>query len=299
MKWTGQIKHFILTGDTHGELDRIEKFASIFDINTCALVILGDGGYNFYLNKTDRKKKENIQRLGCLLYLVRGNHEERPENLSDILEDYDEIVNGYVYYQNEYPNIRYLKDGGIYNLEGYSTLVIGGAYSIDKHYRLARARANGWDPETHWTGWFKDEQLTPEEMFSIENNVTDMNFDFVLTHTCPYTWQPFDLFLNEVDQKTVDNSMEKWLDDLKGKITWKYAWLFGHFHRDRYVRPHVEMLMNDFVFLDDVARRWEAWDAGYKLPWGKELSFSTYPYWNEDMANRKPFTETFDREIFS
>lgn len=297
MKWEGKIKHFVITGDTHGEIDRIEKFARIFDINTCALVILGDAGYNFYLNKTDRRKKEYIQSLGCLLYLVRGNHEERPENLQDILEDYDEIINGYVYYQAEYPNIRYLKDGGIYNFAGYNTLIIGGAYSIDKNYRLARAKAQHdetWNPLEHWTGWFKDEQLTPEEMFAIENNVTDMNFDFVFTHTCPYTWQPFDLFLNQVDQKTVDNSMEKWLDDLKDKITWKYAWLFGHFHEDRYVRPHVEMLMNDFVFLDDVAKRWDAWDNGYRLPWGKTLSYSTYPYWNEDMKNRKPYTETYD-----
>ena len=293
MKWESEIRHFVVTGDTHGDTNRVQFFADTFDIQHVALIILGDAGYNFYLNKTDRKKKEFIQELGCLVYLVRGNHEERPENLPNILNEYDDNVKGNVYYEPKYPHIRYFMDGGIYNLEGFSTLVIGGAYSVDKHHRLARASMNGWDPETHWTGWFKDEQLTSEEMFSIEKKVTDMNFDFVLTHTCPYSWQPFDLFLRGLDQSTVDNSMEKWFDDLKDKISWKYAWCFGHFHEDRIIRPHVEMYMENFQFLSDIAWRWEDWDNGYRLPWGVNLSYATYSFWNEDIAKRKPLGPVF------
>jgi len=250
------------------------------------LIILGDVGFNFYLNKTDRKNKEYVQSLNCLVYCVRGNHEERPENLPSILEDYDELINGYVMYEKEYPNIRYLKDGGIYNFNGYSTLVIGGAYSVDKNYRLAIAAARGIGPETQWTGWFKDEQLTPQEMFNIEANVQNMSFDFVLSHTCPYTWQPFNLFLTNVDQHTVDNTMEKWLDNLKNEINWKYAWLFGHFHEDNVIRPHVEMFMNNFATLDEIADRWEKWDNGIRLPFGLKLNFTTYPDWNEENAKR-------------
>ena len=31
----------------------------------------------------------------------------------------------------------FAKDGEVYNFNGVSTLVIGGAYSVDKYYRLA------------------------------------------------------------------------------------------------------------------------------------------------------------------
>lgn len=275
-----------LVSDIHGKIHDIEVFCESFDINTHALIILGDVGFNYYLNKTDRKNKEKVQTLNCIVYCVRGNHEERPENLPSIREAYDEFVNGNVWYEEEYPNIRYLKDGGIYNFNGYSGLVIGGAYSVDKEYRLAMARARGVDVDTQWTGWFRDEQLTPQEMFDIESNVQNMTFDFVLSHTCPYTWQPFDLFLRGVDQHTVDNTMEMWLDNLKNEITWKYAWLFGHFHEDKVIRPHVEMFMNNYATLDAIAERWKDWDDGIRLPAGLNLSFSTYSGWNQENAKR-------------
>ena len=299
MKWNGNIEHFVVTGDIHGNTQDIDLFCKNYDVSKNALIILGDVGLNYYLNKTDRKNKEYVQGLGCLVYCGRGNHEARPESLPDIKEEYDDIIDGYVLYEEQYPNIRYLKDGGIYNFGGYTGLVIGGAYSVDKHYRLARARANGWDPETHWTGWFKDEQLSAQEMFDIQNNVHDMTFDFVLTHTCPYSWQPFDLFLAGVDQSTVDSSMERWFDTLKEEIHWNCAWLFGHFHDDRMVRPHVEMYMNKYDTLDTIAQRWKDWDNGYRLDWWLRLD-PCWPFWDDERAKRveKPTTQTKYEQIW-
>ena len=292
MKWKGEIKDFVVHGDIHGDFMRIKAFTEEYSVENYALIILGDAGLNFYRNKTDRRAKEFVQSLGCLVYLARGNHEESPENISTMLNGYDEIVDGYVYYEENYPNIRYFMDGSIYNLNGYSTLVIGGAYSVDKNYRLARAKANheeGWDPLQHWTGWFKDEQLTLEEMFNIQSNVKDLSFDFVLTHTCPYSWRPINLFLNGINQSQVDNTMEKWMDTLKREITWKCAWLFGHFHEDNIIRPHVEMFMNRYETLQEIAKRWQNWDNGIRMPWGVTLNHTTYGFWNQDLAERKSF----------
>ena len=296
MKWEGKIIDFVVTGDIHGDVIRLDSFIDKFPKDSYALILLGDAGFNFFLNKTDRKHKEYVQSLGCLIYVVRGNHEERPENIPTMLHDYDEIVDGYVYYEKDYPNIRYFIDGVIYNLNGYSTLIIGGAYSIDKYYRLARAKANhddDWNPEEHWTGWFKDEQLTQDEMFKIQKDVHDMKFDFVLSHTCPYSWQPFNLFLNGINQSTIDNTMEKWMDDLKNEISWDSAWLFGHFHEDNVIRPHVEMLMYNFYTLTEIADRWKDWDNGIRLPWYLTLNHATYGLWNEENQKRKPNTKNF------
>ncbi len=284
MKWQGtDIIDFIIIGDQHGEFSAIKGLFKTYSPNMNAVIILGDAGFNFYLNKTDQKRKEEIQELGGLVYCVRGNHEERPENIASMELGFDEIVNGYVYYEPKYSNIRYFIDGSIYDLIGFKTLVIGGAYSVDKEYRLIRS---GKNPEEHWTGWFKSEQLTQEEMDLISDFIKGRTVDFVLSHTCPRSWQPFDLFLSQIDQKKIDKSMENWLDDLRLTFKWNVAWLFGHFHDDRIVRPHVEMYYKKSDSLAAIWQRWRAWDNGYKLDWWLKLD-PNYCFWNEEQDKRK------------
>ena len=110
-------------------------------------------------------------------------------------------------------------------------------------------------PDAKWTGWNKDEQLTKEEMNSISERFSGKHFTLVLSHTCPVSWQPFDLFLSGLDQSTVDNTMENWLETFKDKIDWD-IWLFGHYHDDRLVRPGVEMYYNGIEDLQDILMRW-------------------------------------------
>lgn len=172
---------------------------------------------------------------------------------------YDEDVDGGVYYEPEFPNIRYLFDGESYNIHDYSVLVIGGAYSVDKWYRL------GGRPEDtdSWTGWFKDEQLTKKEMDEIGAWVEGKRYDFVLTHTCPISWEPRDLFLSGLDQSKVDKSMELWLEDIKSKVDWE-VWLCGHYHDDRLIRPGAEMYFHDIESLDTI---WERWQDPENIDW--------------------------------
>ena len=43
-----------------------------------------------------------------------------------------------VWVEEAYPNILFAKDGEIYDIAGMKTIVIGGAYSVDKFYRLSK-----------------------------------------------------------------------------------------------------------------------------------------------------------------
>ncbi len=257
------IKNWLVTGDTHGQVvTRLMNIGTIdYPPEETALIILGDAGINFYLNKTDLKNKKIINNQGFTLYCVRGNHEERPENLGYIEHWYDENVKGYVMYEPDYPNIKYFEDGSTYEICGKSVLVIGGAYSVDKWYRLNRAGVtNKLDKDylnPRKTGWFPDEQLLDWEMTAIEKEHFGKHYDVILTHTCPISWEPTDLFLPGLDQSSVDKTMELWLDEVKQKVDWN-IWLFGHYHGDQLVRPGVEMYYKDIENLETIIKRWES-----------------------------------------
>lgn len=239
---------FIITGDVHNAvLERLNKISHTYDLSEYAVIILGDAGLNFYLDDNERNRKKKIK---SRVYCVRGNHEERPENLNYKVV-WDEDVYGNVYMDPDNDNIRYFLDGGEYILGEYSVLTLGGAYSVDKNYRLERAKMLN----LKFSGWFADEQLTPEEMEAINKKVFGKRYDFVLSHTCPIAWEPTDLFLNFIDQSTVDKSMENWLDEVRKNIDW-HIWCFGHFHADRVESRGVHQFYFSYMTLDNL---WKAW----------------------------------------
>lgn len=270
-----ELKHLIFTGDTHGGVATISRISDIqrnmpeYKPEETMIVILGDAGLNFWLNNTDKKYKKLLNSMNYHIYCVRGNHEQRPELIKSMVLINDENVKNVVYTEEDLPNIRYFIDGKIYNLLGYKCLVVGGAYSVDKWYRLARAgyarnEAETADPKK--CGWFKDECLTAAEMATIMKKVKGESVDFILSHTCPLSWEPTDLFLNGIDQSTVDKSMEVWLDELKDNVKWKY-WLFGHYHADRIERPHVEQFYQEYEDVESIIARWDKYDKTSELDW--------------------------------
>ena len=207
-----------ITGDIHRDFSRIYKLKKDSDN---MLIVLGDVVINYYLNEEDKNCKEYLKKLKLKLFCVRGNHEERPEKISTYKEV--EMFGGKVFIEEEYPNLIFAKDGETYNIDGKKILVIGGAYSVDKQYRLL-----------HGYKWFKDEQLTKEEMDTILEKVKGKHFDIVLTHTCPYKYEPREVFMQGLDQSKVDKSMEHFLDEIEENISYD-KWYCGHYHTEKQV----------------------------------------------------------------
>lgn len=237
------------------------------------VIILGDSGFNFWLSNEDYYCKKRAAETGYNIYCVRGNHEARPEDLGYGLQ-WDKNVRGVVYVDKDFPTIRYFMDGGEYTIDNHSVLTIGGAYSVDKWYRLRQAGVeNAKNPDYYnpkKTGWFPNECLDEDEMYMIEKKISNKHFDFVFTHTCPLSWEPTDLFINGINQSTVDKSMEKWLDSVKDKIDWN-TWLFGHFHADRVERERVEQFYMDYDELKTIWNRWNG-EKTYEQEWQLEKS---------------------------
>ena len=240
------IKKFMITGDCHRDFSRFKDYpAEIQNNPEVAVIILGDAGINFTLNKYDNDIKNYLTKnYKFRIYCVRGNHEARPQNVKNMKLIYDEDVCGDVYMEEDWPQIRYFKDWGIYQLGEYRAAVIGGAYSVDKEYRLMRG-----------SGWFEDEQLSTDEMLECTADFMGEEVDLVLSHTCPICWEPTDLFLPSINQSYVDKSMELFLEELAKVFRWK-VWLFGHYHADRLERVGVEQFYKDTEDLETIMYRW-------------------------------------------
>ena len=67
-----------ITGDTHRDFSRLSNLDTNKDD---ILIILGDAGINYFLNYEDNNLKEYLKKFKIKLFCVRGNHEERPENI--------------------------------------------------------------------------------------------------------------------------------------------------------------------------------------------------------------------------
>ena len=208
-----------LTGDIHGDPKRVSEAIERFGItHNDIIVILGDVGMNYYGSHGDRSRKRNLNRHGVQILCIHGNHEMRPATLTT----YQEKVwhGGIVYIEEEFPNLLFAKDGEVYDLDGCKAIAIGGAYSVDKWHRLERG-----------INWFPDEQPSDEIKAQVENKLDELGWqvDAVLTHTCPQRYTPTEAFLSFVDQSSVDNSTELWLDSIAEKLDYK-AWYCGHWH---------------------------------------------------------------------
>jgi len=263
-------KNWLVRGDCHGQFNWMTN-GSLNDYipSETAIIILGDAGFNFYLNKTEARHNKEINDRGYTFYVVRGNHEARPQDVENMDMIYDENVNGVIYFNPKIPNIRYFMDYGDYHINNYKIFIIGGAYSVDKWYRLSRLNMT---PETNIpskSGWFNNEQLSPEEMRNAEFEMFRLNddFDFILSHTCPYSLRPTDMFLSGIDQSTVDNSMELWMDKIYRKNCGKTIWLWGHYHRDSIEAPRCEMFYEDLSSLKEIKERWNKYDETGELDW--------------------------------
>ena len=207
-----------ITGDTHRDFSRLDGLNFNDDD---VLIILGDAGINYCLDDEDIRFKEFLKRYNIKLFCIRGNHEERPENISSYKEV--DMFGGKVFIEDDYPNLIFAKDGEVYNIEGKSVLVIGGAYSVDKEYRLM-----------YGYKWFKDEQLSQDEMDNIFDKVRGKYFDIVLSHTCPYKYETREVFMSGIDQSKVDKSTEYFLDKIEDSIDYD-KWYCGHYHIEKIV----------------------------------------------------------------
>ena len=220
------------TGDIHGSPFKLQVFCRYMELTEKdTIVILGDVGANYYGGKRDKQFKEQIAKLAPTIFCIHGNHEQRPANIPSYKAK--EWNDGPVWYEEEYPNLLFARDGNIYVIDGVRYLVIGGAFSVDKNYRLSRGY-----------GWWADEQPSEEIKARVGRRVANSGLDVILSHTCPFKYEPREAFLPGIDQSEVDSSTEEWLDTIEESVDYK-AWFCGHWHIDKRI-DKMHFLYDEF-----------------------------------------------------
>lgn len=218
-----------ITGDTHGDFRRIKKFCEMAKTTkNDTLIILGDSGLNYFTDLRNRRFKYDASKLPIKLFCIHGNHEERAELLPTYHKD--KFWGATVLVEDDFPDLKFALDGEIYKIPTYNgikeAIVIGGAYSVDKYYRLSTGN-----------NWYNSEQPS----FTIKNKVEEVlvnrnqKIDIILSHTCPFRYIPYEWFIGGIDQSKVDNSTEIWLDKIFLRINHFDKWYCGHYHGDKVI----------------------------------------------------------------
>lgn len=213
---------YYITGDTHGDFTRIERFCERFHpTRDDVMIILGDAGFNYYGGKRDQRVKQRMAEMSITIFSIHGNHEMRPGKIPSY--HLQQWHGGMVFVEDAYPSLLFAVDGEVFDMGGLQTIAIGGAYSVDKYYRLM----NGWN-------WWPDEQPTPEMKKGIEKCLDYQHWkvDVVLSHTVPLKYEPVEVFLPRIDQSQVDKSTETWLDSIEDLLAYRH-WYAGHYHTEK------------------------------------------------------------------
>jgi len=183
-------------------------------------IILGDSGF-LWPGQDQREALilEKLSKRPFPVLCVIGNHEPvlgRPD-----LPEIDIGIGEKVILANEKnPLLVFLKRGKVYNIENLKFLVLGGALSIDKMFRIPNL---SWWEKEYWT---EEEKA---ELFALLEK--DNSFDFVLSHTGP----------NKINKKVFAHNGAAYhmkyhdkVAELNEKIDSRIScrqWFCGHWHQ--------------------------------------------------------------------
>jgi 3-oxoacid CoA-transferase subunit A len=229
------VKYYI-TGDKHRHFDTLINFCRNNNTKKSdVIIILGDAGINYYGDSRDAELKKRLSKVNITLFCIHGNKENRPENIKSYL--IKNFCGGKVYYEPKYPNLYFAKDGEIYDFGGHEYMVVGGAHSVDKQMCLGEGLP-----------YWEDEMPEPEIREAVEKKLYQMDWKIygLLTHTCPASYMPSEVFLSAQDSDgedecsisgkeykfDIDQSTEVWFEGILRKLDYS-VWYCGHFHTEK------------------------------------------------------------------
>jgi predicted phosphodiesterase len=223
-----------LTGDTHGSFNRFSSNQFIDGKNLTKddyVIILGDFGgfWNYVLSKEEEYWLNWLNEKNWTTLFIDGNHEN-----FNVINNFKnkEMFNGNVGVFNDNYSIYHLKRGEIYQINGKSFFVMGGAESIDKNYRIEDI------------SWWREELPSYDDYKNGIKNLEKVNnkVDYILTHSYLIDEINFANFYKLEKEK----SLQDFYKYLKENVEYE-KWYFGHFHDNMIIDNKTNMLYEDIV----------------------------------------------------
>lgn len=230
----------VLVGDTHGEIDHKnlnnEKILKACDGKYPEYaIVLGDFGF-IWSNKKDDTEKYWINWLDkkpwTTLFLP-GNHENYDRLLSD---EFPDIAMFGATVKQISKKVFMLLTGNIYEIDGATYFVYGGAQSTDKEYRRP------------YMEWWPEETPGQNDFMLACNNLNGKNWkvDYVLTHTLPQELKAREgLYMFDATPCPVALALDHFYENL----TYDH-WFCGHFHIDKDIDKKHSVLYNNVITIE-------------------------------------------------
>lgn len=228
------MSRLFFVGDTHGSIEINKLSFKHFPLGReltkeDIVCICGDVGLVWDNSRTDNYWQNWCEDLPFTVVGCLGNH----ENYNLIRQMPTEIWNGGLVRKIR-PHVMFLENGEIFNLNGHSIFVMGGATSLDKTYRK------------EGKSWWPQEIPSYQEFEYASNNLKkhDFKVDTIVSHCAPnsiidatYKFLPF--------HDSVTNYLEKFVNE---NVAFQ-NWFIGHYHTDRTIYNKFHILYDDFIEL--------------------------------------------------
>ncbi len=232
-----------VAGDTHGTTEFLTDYLypKAAALGADAIVQCGDFGFwEHQFDGVDFLDEVELagEKYAIPLYALHGNH----DNWSLVMASYGQVRDE-DWFVRVREHIRYIPQGHIWTWAGYRMRAFGGAYSVDKMWRLdlerkmwrqaaakeearrAAGRPHRDVPSTAGTLWFPDEEMTDEEF--TELMVLDAQpVDVVFSHDKPRSSNPGPHFKDLVECLPNQDRLQLALAALRPR--W---WFHGHLHQ--------------------------------------------------------------------
>lgn len=227
-------------GDIHGHFNKIVEMIKMYDVKNSCIIVCGDCGFGF---ASVEGEKNNIHKLnkcckntGNYVVFVRGNH-DNPD-----------------YFANGLVNTKNLVAVPDYTVLNDSILLVGGAVSIDRMYRMKKeeeiissylafshSSAEKDYHKSHGGLYWKNEVPYYDDGAMSEIFNEGIKIKHVCTHTCPSFCDPLEkdgirywLSLDDCLEKDIDDE-RKTMDMIWERLVKDghpvQDWTYGHYHR--------------------------------------------------------------------
>ena len=232
----GSSGRLLVTGDLHGDTGALTLIAKKM-LPGDMLFVAGDFGFVFRDNNDERCFLNDVDRFlkkkDAYLVFVDGNHENhRALNAYPV----EKWMGAKVHKIRS--RILHVLRGEILEIKGKKIFCFGGAFSIDRAYRVLN--------ETYW-----EEEIPTDADYRNGNEHLEKygyQVDFVISHTCPLYMLPYLGGRHSASEEYLLQNYLQWVNDKT--VPYLEHWYFGHWHMDLELPKRCRAIYLDVVDME-------------------------------------------------